>query len=77
VGQGPGHMPPWQRLSQNVDWARLNVDDRQRRWCRGSWDDWVREIDQALEKEPNYGRAARIWSPEYRRRPLPVAVHGG
>jgi hypothetical protein len=39
--------------------------------------DWMQVLDSGEQGKPNYGRAAEIWSPEYRRRPLTAAVHGG
>jgi hypothetical protein len=38
---------------------------------------WMQVLDSGEQGEPNYGRAAEIWSPKYRRRPLTAVVHGG
>jgi hypothetical protein len=39
--------------------------------------DWMQVLDLGDQEEPNYGHAIEIWSPEYHRCPLTMAVHGG
>jgi hypothetical protein len=39
--------------------------------------EWMQVLDSGEQEEPNYGRTTEIWSPEYRRRPHPAALHGG
>jgi hypothetical protein len=77
VGQRPGHTPPRQRPSQDLDWEWLAGGDCRRWRFRGSQDDLLALHERGQRGEPVGGGTAQKWSPEHHRRWLPAAVHSG